>query len=1110
MAEKFDPYYQWLGIPPGEQPPNHYRLLGIPPLETNTAVIENTANQRMGHLRTFQTGEHSADSQRLLNEVAAARVCLLKPEKKAAYDDELRRKLAPEKGVAVSETIDSELAEIFQTLPATATSGIPKRRNRTPRISTPAVGGIIAAVAAIAFLGLWLAFVKNGKPIEKQTADAGAPKSDKSPSEPRESASSLSRQSQPQPSTTAPVTVAVVTSPKRELAGTEPKSSGTQPADMKSENTVGGSPAISATRPNGAATTAEPEVAAISQASIASNPNAESSSDEQTPPDKVEKMAKRAPPSTEEQRKLIAEIDEIYKPNEAKDSAARAMLAHKLFDEGQNQNENANEQFVLLRRASELASDAGDADLVTEAVDSIVAAGFNLRPVRVKARLLKRALEQNPPSGDQLSTTCEACTRFAEDAANQDASDDALDVLEAARKAVAESVRRAQGANLAARAAAAHARGAAERADGVKKAAEAESNLEAAKAVQSDFAESVKNVQHAIRQRQVIQAAEEKLKTSPDDPAACLTVGRWRCFREGAWDDGLKFLAMSSDQTLKKLAADDLASKPSTAGYRVARGDAWWDAAEKAAGDDKLGMLRRAQCWYSEALPDLNGLAEAKVEKRLDSLANDAPLASASRESTGGKWQELLRLVDVNKNAYSGTWRRDGDSIMCDAQRSHCRLLIPMSPNGSYDLEVDFVRGRGGHDSNIALPVGKARCMIVLVDKACGLDRINDRRYDNNETTTRFPFKDGLECRLLVTVRITRDSAAITATLNKVKLFDWKGPCSALSLNEDWSFPEPNTIGLAAANSKVVFNHVKIRVATVPAKKLVPSQERLSPPLAVAPFDERTARQHQTRWAKYLGVPVGQTNSIGMKLVLIPPGEFQMGSPKELIDDEFAKGHANQPWYRGYLLSEGPAHQVRITMPYWLGATDVTQEQYLRVMGSNPSKFQGDPQRPVEQVPWDDAVEFCRRLSELPREKAAGRQYRLPTEAQWEYACRAGTTTRWYSGNDEAALVNAAWFEKNSGGATHPAAQKRSNAWGLFDMYGNVCQWCQDWYHEEYYKDSPKDDPAGPTTGSYHVDRGGGSSYPACRCRSAHRDARASRNVPDLGFRVAIPAGTPR
>ena len=150
---------------------------------------------------------------------------------------------------------------------------------------------------------------------------------------------------------------------------------------------------------------------------------------------------------------------------------------------------------------------------------------------------------------------------------------------------------------------------------------------------------------------------------------------------------------------------------------------------------------------------------------------------------------------------------------------------------------------------------------------------------------------------------------------------------------------------------------------------------------------------HQARWAKYLGVPVVQTNSIGMKLVLIPPGEFMMGSPKELIEEEL-RLHGDDDWYRDHLQDEVPQHRVRITKPFWLVATDVTQKEYQRVMGSNPSKFQGDPKMPVEQVSWDDAAEFCRRLSGLPGEKAAKSRYGLPTEGQWEYACRAGSKGR--------------------------------------------------------------------------------------------------------------------
>ncbi len=279
------------------------------------------------------------------------------------------------------------------------------------------------------------------------------------------------------------------------------------------------------------------------------------------------------------------------------------------------------------------------------------------------------------------------------------------------------------------------------------------------------------------------------------------------------------------------------------------------------------------------------------------------------------------------------------------------------------------------------------------------------------------------------------------------------------------------------------------------------------PPPAIAPFDAKQARSIQARWARHVKVPVVQTNSIGMKLVLIPPGEIQMGSAKDVIEEELGL-HGDVGWYRDRLPGEGPQHRVRITRPYWLGATVVTQEEYQRVMGSNPSKFQGDPQRPVEQVSWDDAVEFCRKLSALPGEKAAKRRYGLPTEAQWEHACRAGTTTRWYAGDNEAGLGDVAWFNTNSGRQTHPVGGKKPNAWGLYDMHGNVWEWCQDWYDKEHYAKSPIDDPAGPPGGSARVLRGGCWFHPARFCRSAYRNFNGPGNRDgDLGFRVCLALG---
>jgi formylglycine-generating enzyme required for sulfatase activity len=224
-----------------------------------------------------------------------------------------------------------------------------------------------------------------------------------------------------------------------------------------------------------------------------------------------------------------------------------------------------------------------------------------------------------------------------------------------------------------------------------------------------------------------------------------------------------------------------------------------------------------------------------------------------------------------------------------------------------------------------------------------------------------------------------------------------------------------------------------------------------------------------------------------MKLTLIPAGEFMMGSPdsdKDAYPDE------------------KPQHRVRITRPFYLGVYPVTQAEYERVMGGNPSYFTGDANRPVEQVSWDDAVEFCRKLSEKE-----GRTYRLPTEAEWEYACRAGSTTRYCSGDDEVSLGEYAWYEDNSGPGvgTHPVGEKRPNAWGLYDMHGNEWEWCQDWDDDGYYAKSPVDDPRGPGTGSDRVCRGGCWHDPAGPCRSADRRIAApGRRLSYLGFRASL------
>jgi formylglycine-generating enzyme required for sulfatase activity len=233
-----------------------------------------------------------------------------------------------------------------------------------------------------------------------------------------------------------------------------------------------------------------------------------------------------------------------------------------------------------------------------------------------------------------------------------------------------------------------------------------------------------------------------------------------------------------------------------------------------------------------------------------------------------------------------------------------------------------------------------------------------------------------------------------------------------------------------------------------------------------------TAQESKEAGGKTKSLPKEVTVDLGkgvkLEMVLISAGEFLMGSPDS--DKDALK------W-------EKPQHRVRITRPFYLGKYLVTQEQWQTVMDSNPSQFKG-PKNPVERVSWDDCQKFLGKLNAKVGSGAG--KFQLPTEAQWEYACRAGSKTRYCFGDDEKQLGEYAWYSENPFSTMHPVGEKKPNGWGLYDMHGNVWEWCQDWYED--YKESPVDDPTGAATGSLRVGRGGGWDTPARFCRSADRD----------------------
>jgi formylglycine-generating enzyme required for sulfatase activity len=267
-------------------------------------------------------------------------------------------------------------------------------------------------------------------------------------------------------------------------------------------------------------------------------------------------------------------------------------------------------------------------------------------------------------------------------------------------------------------------------------------------------------------------------------------------------------------------------------------------------------------------------------------------------------------------------------------------------------------------------------------------------------------------------------------------------------------------------------------------------------------------------------------------LVLIPPGEFLMGSDDaeraRLLEEASAAG---KQWVMNRIASESPQHVVRITRPFWLGRHEVTLGQFRqfaehaeykteaeqdgnggyglvngqwvqdpRFVWNGDLGFPRTENDPVVHVSWNDAISFCQWLSK--RDGAI--EFGLPTEAQWEFACRAGTTTPWYEGESNAQLAEYGWFDANSVAQLHPVGQLRPNAFGLYDMHGNVWEWCRDWYAADYYGHSPRDNPTGLPNGLGRVQRGGDWVYGRECCRSAYRQfgATSDRSI-SLGFRLA-------
>lgn len=643
MPEAFDPYYRWLAIPPDEQPPNHYRLLGVPLFESNPDVIETAADGRMGLLRTFQTGRHAELSQKLLNEVAAARVCLLNPQKKAAYDAQLQAQLGARAQRAVSSApespaMDPALAGLLETIDRAAPygpSGAAGKRPQANRASVLAAGAIGALIA----LGVIVWLTRPAAELSpatirgraEQTAAAAAPK------------------------------------PAQGLKAVKP-------IEPPSSHFASPSPEVTKRRPkpDRLRTTEPTEARRETLADLVQQPEDVSVAPEDgTAIQEPRRTAATAPrkrlpiPSPATQQQITKQVEEIYKPSAAKTRSQKLKLAEELLALGAKPDMTPEERFVLLRTAMDLANDGGNAALAVNAVDAI-GAEFEVDGLAVKKKVLARFAE-GPSDAARIKSFLEAVGGAIDEALAQDRYELAEDLATMASRVCMKPAGR-----------------------------------EYRKQVHSRRQE----VQALAERWKQIEEAQATLKKDPEDPQANMALGSWLCFDKDDWAAGLPLLAKGSDEALKKLAVQELSSLPANAEAELKLADAWWALAETRKGPVRDALLRHAGSWYQRARPALtSGLTCARVDKRLKEAAELGPptgqapsveAASAQGTRPRSRTAALLRtLVGHTDGVRSVAFARDGALLASASLDKTVRLWDPRTGELRRTIEADAQEVRG-------------------------------------------------------------------------------------------------------------------------------------------------------------------------------------------------------------------------------------------------------------------------------------------------------------------------------------------------------------------------------------------------------------------------------
>lgn len=605
--DQFDPYHSWLGIPPRHQPPDHYRLLGVQTFETDLDVIANAAGRQMGHVRTYQTGQHSDLSQKILNEIAKAKVCLLNPDKKASYDDQLRSKRQNQRRRDPPLTQAAPLAQVaplrrakaasIEPAPTVAneagplpivTSSDPLRRGSASRGAQPAWKSPLAIAAACGTFGLLIIIVVV---VSTQT----------------------SRQD-PQKVAQTEVNSVVEKKPQPKRSGRDRKGD-SPPVERRSEEDPDPTE-FDPPKPS------EPNVKRVDDPDGKSGVDPPPQTGQQKPTAPIEPLpiettaAKKAPvPEADAIVAAEKEIDELFVLSKSRTRDERARVAKELAGAAAEEAKNTPTHFAILSRCRDLAAKAGDLDTAMLAIKRLDAVYL------VDAWKMRLIAMQSAARGVSKSDAA-AVDRFVRRSRQQIDAATADDRFEVA-------VTLAGLASTTGRKAATD------------------------KAALVDLAESTKQLKVQFDK---IAPAIRTLKTNPKDADANLAVGKFRCLNQDDWKRGLPRLAIGSDAALKAAASADL-NNPTAAKDRAKVGDAWWDMAQSARSNQRRTYLTRANRWYKRSEAELGGLKKLRVTQRLKDFEVFAVEDLKAREKAA--LDALLRRSEPSQGLV-GTVRVDG------------------------------------------------------------------------------------------------------------------------------------------------------------------------------------------------------------------------------------------------------------------------------------------------------------------------------------------------------------------------------------------------------------------------------------------------------------------